>query len=99
MESYYEVNPTILDFKDSEIEGISSETMIKMARKLERILDKHNWQGYISKVMHESHLDREEIARICDVSRPTVERWIKGISAPMKPMRAYLVSLLGNKPT
>jgi len=43
-----------------------------------------------------NYTDRE-IAVLLDVSIPTVTRWRKGITTPMRPMRLFLLNVLAGE--
>jgi predicted transcriptional regulator len=52
------------------------------------------FQEELIKIMEERGLDDEAAARLADVSRPTIQRWKAGITAPYKTMREVMLKLI-----
>ncbi|MBI4140303.1 hypothetical protein HY485_00540 [Candidatus Woesearchaeota archaeon] len=79
--------------------------------KVEKYFGKYNLQNpeseqYFSSVvaiaMRDYKLDVEDISHACGCSKPTVERWAKGINAPYHAIRHLvlecIVELIEKKP-
>lgn len=45
-------------------------------------------------LINETSLSDDQLARLCDVSRPTISRWKRGVSAPHPLVRDIVVSRL-----
>lgn len=51
------------------------------------LMDDELFQEIISSALKLDELDADKLARLIDVSRPSVERWSQGVSKPHSVMR------------